>query len=87
MIELTRTLSQQRAEALPEWRDTMRKYDYVTPDGRWYIQQNRGCGGGWSVTDTTGEYTCGSCARNPDGHATIVRTLAAAKAFISEWSA
>ena len=61
------------------------KWDYITPDGRWYIEQYSGCGRGWSVTDTTGEYICTSC-RNGVGHATIVRTLAAARAFIAEWS-
>jgi hypothetical protein len=62
------------------------KYDYMTPDSRWLVQQNGGCGGGWKVIDTTGEYVCTSCARNSEGHTTIVQTLAAAKAFITEWS-
>jgi hypothetical protein len=64
------------------------KYDYTTLDGRWYVQQHGGCGGGWEVTDLTGEYVCESCFRPAtvsDQHATIVRTLAAAKAFIAEW--
>jgi hypothetical protein len=62
------------------------KYDYRTADGRWYIEQYGGCGGGWAVIDTTGEYVCASCRYNSDGHATIRRTLSAAKAFIVEWA-
>jgi hypothetical protein len=59
------------------------KYDYTTPDGRWRVE--KGCTGGWEVTDTAGEYICMSCfgAR----HAVIVPTLTAAKAFLAEWAA
>jgi 23S rRNA G2445 N2-methylase RlmL len=85
--ELTRVPSKQYQRARPEYRDIYSKYDYVTPDGRWYVEQNHDCGRGWSVIDTSGECVCTSCWRNVDGHATIKRTLAAAKAFISEWSA
>ena len=62
------------------------KYDYTTPDGRWRIEKYWGCAGGWAVIDTTGHFFCTSCA-NGRGHATIVRTLDAAQAFIAEWSA
>ena len=70
------------------------KYAYETPDGRWRIEWNYGaCGGGWRVDDTRGEYFCGSCRdhkeRNGwgfDGHAAIMPTLTAAKAFVSEWA-
>jgi len=65
---------------------TMSRYDYTTPDGRWYVEKNRGCGGGWTVIDTTGRYVCTSCFYNDERHTTIARTLVAAKAFISEWS-
>jgi hypothetical protein len=93
MIELIRVPSRQYAEAQgriddPDWivyLDSLGKYDYTTPDGRWRIEQYGGCGGGWSVIDTTGKYLCGSCPRS-DGHATTVRTLSAARAFISEWA-
>ncbi len=56
------------------------KYEYATPDGRWLIRET--CGHRWSVIDTTGEITCASHSR----HATDVKTLAAAKAFIAEWT-
>ena len=61
----------------------------MTSDGRWYILARiGGCGGGRSVIDTSGEYAgCTCCWRNTDGHVTIERTLAATKAFISEWAA
>jgi hypothetical protein len=62
------------------------RFDYMTPDGRWRLEQYNGCGGGWSVIDTTGRYVCKSCGV-PDGHTTTVRTLTAALAFISEWAA
>ena len=69
--------------------DRKYKYAYQTPDGRWLIERDYGgCGGGWRVTDTRGEYVCTSCRRNSDGHATIEPTLAAAKAFVfTEWAA
>lgn len=86
MIDLIRVPSKRLAQARPEYRATMNKYDYTTPDGRWYVQKDGGCGGGWSVIDTTGEYVCTSCRRNPDGHAASERTLSAAKAFILEWT-
>jgi hypothetical protein len=64
------------------------QHAYRTPDGRWLIQRAYGaCGGGWHVIDTSGRYVCTSCRSNRDGHATIVRTLTAAKAFVAEWSA
>ena len=102
MIELTRVPSRQYQQAQHRRDDlgwavhleSFRKYDYTTPDGRWRVQQNRGCGGGWSIIDTKHEYICGSCATlaelngssDFDGHATTVRTLAAAKAFLAEWA-
>ena len=93
MIELRRVPSRQRQRQVqrcledPTWIPyRVSKYDYTTPDGRWYIEEHSGCGRGWIVIDTAGEYICTSC-RNGVGHATIVRTLAAARAFIAEWSA
>src|SRR5271166_5903464 len=70
MIELTRVPSRQYQQAQHRRDDlgwavhleSFRKYDYTTPDGRWRVQQNRGCGGGWSIIDTKHEYICGSCA-------------------------
>jgi hypothetical protein len=64
-----------------------RKCDYVTPDGRWRIER-QDCEwlGRWAVIDTTGESVCTSHDFG-DGHATIERTLAGAKAFIAEWAA
>jgi hypothetical protein len=67
----------------------MRKYKhaYETPDGRWRIERAYGeCGGGWHVIDTSGEYLCTSCRFNVAGHVTTAPTLAAAKAFVSEWA-
>jgi hypothetical protein len=84
MTTLIRLPSRRYQRARPEYRATMNRYDYVTPDRRWYVETYPGCGGGWSVTDTTGKYVCGSCR---DNHTTVVRTLTAAKAFISEWNA
>jgi hypothetical protein len=72
------------------------KHAYETPDGRWHIEwYYGGCGGGWLVTDTHGQYICSPCReryerngwRGFDGHAAILATLTAAKAFVSEWSA
>ncbi len=60
-----------------------RKYDYITPDRRWHISYFPCHGGGWCVVDTSGEVRC----RNHPGHATEVKTLQAAKAFICEWTA
>jgi hypothetical protein len=88
MIELIRVPSKQLAHARPEYRARLRKYDYTTPDGRWYVQEYRGCRGGWEIIDTTGEYAaCSCCWKNSSGHIATRRTLDAAKAFISEWSA
>jgi hypothetical protein len=97
IVELIRTPSRRRATAR-HVSSSMRKYDYVSADGRWLIQQYGGCGGGWEVIDTTGEWVCTTCAWAWDlhdghghapvvRHATVVRTLSAAKAFITEWSA
>lgn len=87
MIDLIRVPSKRFERARPEYRVTMNKYAYTSTDGRWYVEKSGRCGGGWSVTDTTGEYVCTSCRPNAlDSHATIERTLAAAKAFISEWT-
>jgi hypothetical protein len=63
------------------------RYDYRTRDSRWLVRKQGHCGGpAWSVTDTTGEvFSTGPHGRN--AYATIARTLRAAKAFISEWSA
>jgi hypothetical protein len=74
MIELIR---------IPAKHPDGRKYDYTTPDGRWHVEYFPCYGGGWSVVDTSGEIRC---ATHP-GHATDVKTLQAAKAFITEWSA
>jgi hypothetical protein len=61
-------------------------YAYTTADGRWLIERAYGaCGGGWRVTDTTGEYHCTSC-RDGGGHVSIEPTLDAAKAFVAEWA-
>ena len=59
-----------------------RKYDYATPDGRWFVRWACCYGGGWDVIDTTGEIYC----ENHAGHAATVKTLDAAKALITEWS-
>ena len=85
-VELCRVPSRQYAQARPEYRPTVNRYDYTTPDGRWYVEKNRGCGGGWAVIDTTGRYVCTGCFYNDDGHTAIVRTLSAARAFVCEWS-
>jgi hypothetical protein len=63
------------------------KYDYQTPDGRWLLKKQDHCGGpAWSVIDTTGEvFSSGPHGRN--SYATITRSLSAARAFITEWSA
>ncbi len=89
MTELTRIPAsslQQRHYTTSEMRK--HKYAYETPDGRWRIEYAYGvCGGGWRVVDTTGEHAgCHCCWRSADDHLTTKPTLAAAKAFVSEWA-
>lgn len=87
MTVLIRQPSRKRAEVSPDYVGMLSRYDYLSADGRWHVEQSTGCGRGWTVTDLTGQYVCQTCARNPDRHATIVPTLKAARAFIVEWSA
>lgn len=88
MIELTRIPAPYLQRDVRYETAEMRKYRhaYETPDGRWRIERHYGgCGGGWTITDTTGEHV-GQSWRGPTVHLKVMPTLAAAKAFVSEWA-
>lgn len=77
MIELTRIPAPYLQRDVRYETSEMRKYRYAyeTQERRWRIERNYGaCGGGWTITDMAGE------------HSEIRPTLAAAKAFVSEWA-